>query len=114
MQEKKEINIKIGANIKKEREKAGFTQEKFSELIGLGTKSLSAIERGTVGISITALCKVCKILSIPSDALLFGVSDIGKATDLIDRLEHLSPAQYKIASDILLKLLEAFNLPDNS
>lgn len=113
VQEKKELNIKIGANIKREREKAGFTQEKFSELIGLGTKSLSAIERGTVGISITALCRVCKTLSISSDALLFGETNTDRTGDLIDRLEHLTPAQYQIASDMLLKLLEAFQLPNH-
>ena len=33
MQEKKQINIEIGARIKEEREKAGLTQERFSELI---------------------------------------------------------------------------------
>lgn len=57
MQEKKQINVEIGARIKEEREKAGLTQERFSELIGLGTKSVSAFERGTVGISFTTLKK---------------------------------------------------------
>ena len=57
MQEKKQINVEIGARIKEEREKAGLTQERFSELIGLGTKSVSAFELGTVGISFTTLKK---------------------------------------------------------
>ena len=41
--ELKELNILIGANIRAAREAAGFTQERFSELIGIGAKSLSAI-----------------------------------------------------------------------
>ena len=49
MDSKKDINISIGGNIKKAREKAGLTQERLSELIGIGPKSLSAVERGTVG-----------------------------------------------------------------
>lgn len=57
MQERKEINIEIGQRIKEAREKAGLTQERFSELIGLGPKSVSALERGTVGISLTTLKK---------------------------------------------------------
>ena len=66
MQEKKQINIEIGARIKEEREKAGLTQERFSELIGLGPKSVSAFERGTVGISFTTLKKICQVLSVSS------------------------------------------------
>ncbi len=88
MQEKKQINVEIGARIKEEREKAGLTQERFSELIGLGSKSVSAFERGTVGISFTTLKKLSK------------------------RLERLSPRQYAIAKKIVLKLLEAFSLEE--
>ena len=88
MQEKKQINVEIGARIKEEREKAGLTQERFSELIGLGTKSVSAFERGTMGISFTTLKKLSK------------------------RLERLSPRQYAIAKEIVLKLLEAFSLEE--
>ena len=36
LQERKEINVEIGQRIKEAREKAGLTQERFSELIGLG------------------------------------------------------------------------------
>ena len=88
MQEKKQINVEIGARIKEEREKAGLTQERFSELIGLGSKSVSAFERGTGGISFTTLKKLSK------------------------RLERLSPRQYAIAKEIVLKLLEAFSLEE--
>lgn len=72
MQERKEINIKIGARIKAEREKAGLTQERFSEVIGMGTKSVSVLERGTVGISLSTLKKICRVLSVSSDRILFG------------------------------------------
>ena len=43
MNDKKKIDALVGSNIKLQRMKAGYTQEKFSELIGIGTKSLSAI-----------------------------------------------------------------------
>ena len=108
MTDKKEINTIIGANIKREREKAGYTQEKFSELIGLGAKSLSAVERGTVGISIAALMRICKILSISSDTLLFGITSKNDVCELTSRLEQLSQRQFEIVSDILFKVMEAF------
>ena len=110
MKEKKEINILVGANIKREREKAGYTQEQFSEMIGIGSKSLSAIERGTVGVSLTLLLQICKVLSISSNALLLEDSPKNDVQSLTERLERLSPRQFDIASDIFQKLLEAFAL----
>ena len=112
MQEKKEINLEIGTRIKAEREKAGLTQERFSELIGLGTKSVSAFERGTVGISFSTLKKICHVLSVSSDSILFG-TDQGTHNDVSEltaRLERLSPEEYAIAREIIFKLLEAFSL----
>lgn len=110
MQERKEINVEIGMRIKVARERAGLTQERFSELIELGPKSVSALERGTVGISLTTLKRICSVLSIPSDQILFG--EIGKndVSDLTIRLEQLSPEQYRIVREIVQKLLEAFAL----
>lgn len=112
MQEKKEINIEIGARIKAEREKAGLTQERFSELIGLGTKSVSAFERGTVGISFVTLKKICQVLSVSSDSILFGSGCEAQndVDELVSRLERLSPEEYAIAKDVIFKLLEAFSL----
>lgn len=114
MQEKKQINIEIGARIKEEREKAGLTQERFSELIGLGTKSVSAFERGTVGISFTTLKKICQVLSVSSDQILFGqrAQNENDLSELSKRLERLSPRQYAIAEEVVLKLLEAFSLEE--
>lgn len=110
MNDKKEINIRIGANIKREREKAGYTQEQFSEMIGIGTKSLSAAERGTVGVSLTTLCNICQVLSISSNALLFEYTPSHDVQNLTEQLEQLTPEQFAIASSIIHQLLEAFKL----
>ena len=110
VQQKKDINISVGSNIKRARERAGLTQEQLSELIGIGPKSLSAAERGAVGISLTTLQKLCHTLSVSSDMLLFGEGSQNDVKGLVSRLERLSPKQYEIARDVLLKLLEAFSL----
>ena len=108
MTEKKDLNVLIGANIRQARESAGFTQEKFSELIGIGPKSLSAIERGTVGISLAALRRVCSTLSVSSDALLFGRTETNDVSALTARLALLPPEDFRLCSEIICKLLEAF------
>ena len=110
MTEKQRIDILVGSNIKRERIKAGYTQEKFSELIGIGTKSLSAIERGTVGVSLTTLLKICRVLSISSNSLLFENTPKNDIHAISERLERLTPEQFEIANSVLCKVLEAFAL----
>lgn len=106
----KEKSIGIGANVKRERERIGMTQERFGELIGYGTKNVSDIERDKVGISVPALRRMCEVLSISSDAILFGELPDNDLDDLSRRLKRLPPEQYAIARDVLCKLLEAFAL----
>ena len=115
MTSKKDIDSLVGANIKRERERANFTQEKFAEMIGIGPKSLSAIERGTVGISLPALRRILyERFTISSDEYCCSVT--AKKTDvqvLEERLSRLSPAQFEIANHIMSGLLAAFALPAN-
>lgn len=112
MEDKRALNQLIGSNIKREREKAGMTQEKLAEIINLGVKSLSAVERGTVGASVSTLRRICRALGISSDALLFGDQPENDIGALIKRLERLTPRQCKLASDMLYTLLEAFSLKE--
>lgn len=109
MKDKKQINIEVGTRIKCAREKAGLTQDRFSELIGVGPKSVSALERGTVGISLSTLQRICQVLSISSDDILFD-NDIAEndAQMLTTRLTRLSSEQFEITKEILNKLFEAF------
>lgn len=112
MKEKKDINIEVGNRIKKARETAGLTQDRFAELIGMGTKNVSAIERGTVGVSLSSIQKICQVLSISSDDLLFGYQTENDVQALTSRLRRLPPKHFVIASDIFNKLLEAFAISD--
>lgn len=111
MDDKKAINLEIGKRIKLARENAGLTQERFSELVGMGAKSISAIERGVVGVSIPTLQRICKILAISSDYILLENESGNDVQAVADRLRHLSPEQFAIANDILNKLIEGFAIP---
>ena len=110
MTEKKELNVLVGVNIKREREKAGFTQDQFSEMLGIGSKSLSAIERGVVGISLSTLLKVCDILSVSTNTILKENCEKNNIQNITDQLERLTPSQLEIAEDMLNKLIKAFAL----
>lgn len=86
MQQKKERNIQMGSRIRKARLQAGLTQEAFAELLNLGPKHISAMERGTVGLSMETLQYICQVLHVSADTLLFG--DIEKSP--ADALSGLS------------------------
>ena len=88
MDGRKDLNILIGTNIKREREKAGFTQDQFSELLGIGSKSLSSIERGVVGVSITTLMRICDILHISANVLLYKQSQKNDVDSIALQLER--------------------------
>jgi transcriptional regulator with XRE-family HTH domain len=108
MQEKKTINVEVGANIKAARERVGLTQEQLSERVGIGVKSLSAIERGTVGVSLTTLRKICEELSVSADALLFGAGEKGDVSDIVACVERMTPEQLNVTRDMLRVLMAAF------
>lgn len=110
MKKQKPINVRIGRNIQRERERAGLTQEKLSEMIDIASTSLSSIERGVMGASLTTLEKICTVLSVSADALLFGRTQENDAAYLAERLGRLTPEQFRIANSVLTDLLEAFRL----
>lgn len=113
MREKKELNIKIGNRIKLAREAAGLTQEKFAELVPLAAKNVSDIERGVVGISIGTLVRICEILAVSSDTILFGAGDGNDVDHLAARLKNISPEQFAITVDVVNNLFQAFALTDS-
>ncbi len=109
---KKELNVIVGANIKREREKAGYTQDQFSEILGIGSKSLSSIERGVVGVSLTLLLKICNILHVSTNVILLEQTRNNDINGILSQLEQLSPEQFDIASEMITTLLKAFSLSE--
>ena len=109
---KKDINIVIGDHVRQIREKAGMTQEAFAEKIGMETKSVSAIERGVVGISVSTVKRICLALSVSSDAIFFGPTDTDReALALAERMTRLSPERFALAREIMEKVLLGLELP---
>lgn len=110
MDNRKNLNVLVGANIKREREKAGFTQDQFSELLGIGSKSLSSIERGVVGVSLATLLRICDILHISANVLLYEQTKKNDVDSIALQLNMLSAEQFEIASGVMTNLLKAFSL----
>lgn len=104
MRERKNINIQIGANIQNARERAGLTQDKLSELLGVTPNHISAIERGVYGISLENLQKLCLALHVSSDSIIFSENPFDAQEATIAHKIALLPPKYK---DQVLKGISA-------
>ena len=105
-----EINVILGENIRRERERAGYTQERLSEMIDMSTQNLSTVERGMAGVSLKMLRRICEALKVSADDLLFGQRENSDGEALIRKLERLDARQMRIVQEVLSALLEAFAL----
>ena len=71
--------------IRKAREEQGYTRERFAEALDVSVSYLAELERGRTGISVKMLIKVCKLLGLSADYVLFGTE---RTTDK-KRLENI-------------------------
>lgn len=111
MREKKDINVQVGMQVRKAREAAGLTQERFAELVGISPQNVSCVERGLAGVSLTVLRRMCEILHVSSDTLLMGEpASNNEVEDIADRLRHLSPEQFRAVREVINHALELTNL----
>lgn len=75
--------------IRKAREDQGYTREKFAEKLDVSVSYMAELERGRTGISVKMLIKVCNLLGLSADYVLFGEErneDI-KRLDTIHRID---------------------------
>ncbi len=96
--------VELGIKIRETRKKCGYTQEKLSEMAGIGTMYLGEIERGKKMPSLRIFIKILEALDVSADYILRDELDSGKVyvyDELTKKLEGLSPEQRKIAGDIL-------------
>ena len=106
MREKKDINIEIGGNIQVAREQAGYTQDTLSEMLGMTPNHLSAIERGASGISLEALQRLCRLLGVSADRIIFGTDEPeAEALALARRISDIKPEYRQQVQELLSAIL---------
>ena len=95
----------IGQRIKCKRIEKGLTQERLSELIGVGTSHMSHLESGKTVPSMDVFIKLCNVLEYSADELLG--REIKAAKPIFDNwltglIADCDPTETKILSDALL------------
>ncbi len=89
-----EINKILGGRVKEMRCKNGLTREQLSEKIEVSSRFLANVESGKVGISLSTLKSICKVLGATSDYLL-GIVDYSdnerSYIDIENRIRQVKP-----------------------
>lgn len=97
----------MGARIRAQLERLGYTREQLAEKLDVSTKFCSDIELGIKGISIQTLAKLSDLLCLRTDYILFGEEqpDHTAELEMMDALIQKCPADRQ---DDLLTIIHAF------
>lgn len=94
--------------IRKARENAGYTREKFAELIDVSVSYMAEVERGRTNVSVKTLIKICKLLGLNADYVLFG-NDRNSDSELLDKIHKLDDKYLPLVDSVLNQLLALGN-----
>ena len=92
------------ARIRKAREDAGYTREKFAELLDVSVSYLAEVELGRTNVSVKTLIKICNVLGLSADYVLFGENREADAL-LLEKLHRLDAKYLPLVTDIVNDLL---------
>ena len=90
--------------IRRARENMGYTREKFAEKLDVSVSYLAELERGRTGISVKLLTKVCTVLGLSADYVLFGVE---RNTDAlrVDNIRRIDDKYLPLLDRVIAELL---------
>lgn len=90
--------------IRKAREEMGYTRERFAELLDVSVSYMAEVERGRTGISVKMLVKICGVLGLSADYVLFGE---GRNEDnlLLNKIHRIDDKYLPLLDRVLTELL---------
>ena len=90
--------------IRKAREDAGYTRETFAELLDVSVSYMAEVERGRTGISVKMLIKICKVLGLSADYVLFGETRTDDELR-VDRSRRIDERYLPLLDGVITELL---------
>lgn len=90
--------------IRAAREKMGYTREVFAEKLDVSVSYLAEVERGRTGISVKMLTKICQVLGLSADYLLFGDS-CDDDTVLLNKIRRIDRKYKPLLDSVISELL---------
>ena len=90
--------------IRKAREELGYTRERFAEQLDVSVSYMAEVERGRTGISVKMLIKICHLLGLSADYVLFGQERDSDAL-LLDQIHRLDSRYLPVLQSVITELL---------
>lgn len=90
--------------IRKAREDMGYTREKFAEKLDVSVSYLAELERGKTGISVKMLKKVCSVLGLSSDYVIYG-ENRDSDTRRLEAVHRIDPKYLPLLDSVIAELL---------
>ena len=97
--------------IRKAREDLGYTREKFAEKLDVSVSYLAELERGRTGISVKMLIKVCKVLGLSADYVLFG-SERSEDSNRLVAIHRIDEKYLPLLDKLIAELLALSDEPN--
>lgn len=91
--------------IRKAREEQGYTREKFAEKLDVSVSYMAELERGRTGISVKMLIKVCNLLGLSADYVLFG-NERAEDAKRLDAIHRIDEKYLPVLDAVTTELLE--------
>ena len=82
----------------------GYTRERFAEKLDVSVSYLAELERGRTGISVKMLIKVCDVLGLSADYILFGEERSEDAL-ILDKIHRIDEKYLPLLDGVLTNLL---------
>ena len=96
----------LGKRLKEIRKSFGDTVEKFSEMVGIETSSLSGIESGRFFPSLHVLDKMSNVLDVPL-VEFFNFFSVDLPKNLDEEIANIVKVQSSANKEIIYKLIKA-------
>jgi len=82
----------------------GYTREVFAEKLDVSVSYMAEVERGRTGISVKMLIKICSLLGLSADYVLFGEERSEDAL-LLDKIKRIDNKYYPLLDQVIAELL---------
>lgn len=96
----------MGERVREQRELLGYTREELAEKLDISVTFAANIELGKKGMSIDTLIKICELLSVSADYIIWGKGERPENT-LLDITSGLDEADIGYAEDIMKTFVKA-------
>ena len=91
--------------IRKSREDLGYTREQFAELVDVSVSYMAEVERGRTGVSVKTLVKICEVLGLSADYVIFG-NERDTDTILLDKISRIDESYLPLLEKVITELLK--------